>query len=510
MRTRRELGAGRPGLRLGFTLTELLVVITIIGIIIAFLLNAAQGSLRTAQEKATQTLIAKLENGINDRLEALLQNRQDPAGYHQVLAHVYGTATLPQAYGSSPQIPERAYVIAMVDYIKRELPDVFFVQTSNPGAYDYPLNFASNLFPDPNAATTGYTSQAQSVVPIGSGSVYSVGAASWVFSPGQGIYGASYTSAAGLYKNLGYLPTGYDGVDNTGEGLIDEWQEGVVVGTNDTLVLGNLNAHQHKTARSEVLYALLVEGSGPFGSIFNRDEFTDKEVQDTDGDGLPEFVDAWGQPLQFYRWPLLYHSDTQRGQKYLSATFLNPYENMIEEREQNPLDLNQTLMAPAWWSVNGNDVIGTSSNYSNGGPFPDGFAAGTGNSSAAVSAFEFFFHSLHEPMTANVLGQFWDRGANSPTTGPYAQRRAYYSKPLIVSWGPDMMPGIFGYYTELNLSLPTTNITTSILSNENPAPQFDAINYPTVTGLTTQLQDQGGDDISNQTLEAGGSGGSAP
>ena len=41
---------------------------------------------------------------------------------------------------------------------------------------------------------------------------------------------------------------------------------------------------------------------------------TAKEVQDTDGDGLPEFVDAWGQPLQFFRWPLLYHSELQRGQ----------------------------------------------------------------------------------------------------------------------------------------------------------------------------------------------------
>ena len=63
-----------------------------------------------------------------------------------------------------------------------------------------------------------------------------------------------------------------------------------------------------------MLYALLVEGHGPLGSVFSRDDFTDKEVQDTDSDGLPEFVDAWGQPLQFYRWPLLYHSDIQRGQ----------------------------------------------------------------------------------------------------------------------------------------------------------------------------------------------------
>jgi prepilin-type N-terminal cleavage/methylation domain-containing protein len=33
------------------------------------------------------------------------------------------------------------------------------------------------------------------------------------------------------------------------------------------------------------------------------DEFSTLEVMDTDGDGLLEFVDAWGQPLRFYRWP---------------------------------------------------------------------------------------------------------------------------------------------------------------------------------------------------------------
>jgi prepilin-type N-terminal cleavage/methylation domain-containing protein len=27
------------------------------------------------------------------------------------------------------------------------------------------------------------------------------------------------------------------------------------------------------------------------------------EIADTDGDGIPEIVDAWGQPLRFYRWP---------------------------------------------------------------------------------------------------------------------------------------------------------------------------------------------------------------
>ena len=31
--------------------------------------------------------------------------------------------------------------------------------------------------------------------------------------------------------------------------------------------------------------------------------FETSEVRDTDGDGLLEFIDAWGRPLRFYRWP---------------------------------------------------------------------------------------------------------------------------------------------------------------------------------------------------------------
>ena len=152
-------------------------------------------------------------------------------------------------------------------------------------------------------------------------------------------YGASYSAAAGIYKNLGYLPTGYDGVDNDGDGLIDNWAEGVNAPRASTpnatvvaTVQANLNAHLHNTARSETLYAILVEGVGPLGSVFSRDDFSDREVKDTDGDGLPEFVDAWGQPIQFFRWPLLYHTDTQRGQviDYWDYTQTPPVASAVE------------------------------------------------------------------------------------------------------------------------------------------------------------------------------------
>ena len=171
MTTRLELGAERPGLRLGFTLTELLVVITIIGIILAFLLTAADGRDRRAEERATQSLITKLEGGLNDRLDALMQNQPTPNYAHGYLAGVYpGTGTeaddgplmLPSALlttvGSigiaEPQVQhaparpgDRHIRLHQGRDAGRLLLDPAFL--SNPGGYSgaYPINFTGLPFP---------------------------------------------------------------------------------------------------------------------------------------------------------------------------------------------------------------------------------------------------------------------------------------------------------------------------------------------------------------------------
>jgi hypothetical protein len=228
-----------------------------------------------------------------------------------------------------------------------------------------------------------------------------------------------------------------------------------------------------------MLYAILVEGQGPLGSVFSRDEFTDKEVQDTDGDGLPEFVDAWGNPLQFFRWPLLYHSEIQRGQVIQFAgndtwNLIPPYQDPLaqpsqyylsamQQREQDPLDLNQQLVAPAWWSVS----------FNNNAPFQGypGFA----NASGCAQAFEYYFHRRNEPLqipnAAAWAPLLWDR---SPT---YAYRRAFYSKFLIVSGGLDGQVGVFLYSDADLLKLaqqPNAAASWALIANENNAMPFSA------------------------------------
>ncbi len=211
MRNQSRMQDLRSKMRPGFTLVELLVVMVIISIILGFILSAAMDARRRSEERATQSLITKLETGLNDRLDALLQTRPDYNMAHYALAALYNGNTVLAGY-------QRAQVIAWTDYIKSEMPDVFFVQNT---AGPYPINFAANAFPGrPLNGTTGYSNLdplAGYVLPLGNAILGPQSGYPYI-AQGTGIFGASYPVAAGIYKNLGYLPQGYDGIDNNGNG----------------------------------------------------------------------------------------------------------------------------------------------------------------------------------------------------------------------------------------------------------------------------------------------------
>lgn len=61
--------------------------------------------------------------------------------------------------------------------------------------------------------------------------------------------------------------------------------------------------HKMETESAALLYWILTS-SEIFGvAPVDESEFSSSEIRDTDGDGLMEFVDGWGRPLRFYRWP---------------------------------------------------------------------------------------------------------------------------------------------------------------------------------------------------------------
>jgi prepilin-type N-terminal cleavage/methylation domain-containing protein len=463
---RRRAHPAAPARR-GFTLVELGVVMLIIGLLLGFVLVASNQALEASRLKATQALIAKLEIGVTERMEIITRESAPVNLAHRHLSRLQGPV---YAGGFSAPDERRAQVIANADRIRAEMPDSFFVQAIPPAgdrtSIVYPLNFAglpagftgniivgmtpAGFLPPVSVPSTPYT-LAHYILPYGNsilfdppnnsfGAVPVIGgnpqAPEGYSATGTGIFGASYSVAASVYKNLGYAPTGYDGIDNNFNGYIDEWAEGVASLSDADLekVRQNLNNHTLspktiRTARSEMLYALLIEGRGAAGPVFSVDDFPATQIRDTDGDGLPEFVDAYGEPIQFFRWPTHYPSDIQKGWR--------PYAprgtpDGTEQREISPLDPNGLLIQPAWWG----DItaLGTISPMSQN-----------------ALIFQSHFFSLIDPSATGGVDiqptftappgapgeqyTLWDR------TGFY-KRRSFFSKPLILSAGADKELGV--------------------------------------------------------------------
>lgn len=577
----RNATAGRGRRRRGFTLIELGIVIAIIGLLVSFILVASYEGLQRANERATQALITKIELGLNERLDALLSQRVDPNGAHQYLATI---CPPPFTYGAwsagTPSLPwglpsdARAHTIAQLDYLKAEVPDVFMLNDlSTTEGQQYPFNFAALPYPASSSArlnyvlplghmvstpTGGYkpesyirdpmTGNPTGVYNLGPGANFITDIASGLLVNGTtaatstGIYGASYNARGAFLKILNAaMPTGssissqaYDGVDNDGNGWIDELtssETGMSAG-DLAAVLALLANHKHKTARSECLYAFLVGGIGPLGSIFSADDFSPNEIRDTDNDGLPEFVDAWGEPLQFYRWPLHHTSGVQRG-AYNPERFDGvdndgdgtvdnwsegyTYLGAFDSRQVNQLDSNQQLIAPAWWSNNFN--VTTSTGIGPSTPLSA--------SAAAVQAYFLPLVDYNAPYGgATVARQFWDRAGSASPTGA---RAAFFSKFLVISSGADMQLGVAQLGLDYNsYSLPSGTAPAptpvnplNLLLIENTASALspnrrssDAPFYrdnsaagavdPITLGLS-QIWNR--DDISNHNIQTAGGGG---
>lgn len=60
---------------------------------------------------------------------------------------------------------------------------------------------------------------------------------------------------------------------------------------------------------AECLYLIVSVGM----NADDRAVFKDREVADTDNDGMPEFIDGWGEPIEFIRWAPGFSSEYQSG-----------------------------------------------------------------------------------------------------------------------------------------------------------------------------------------------------
>lgn len=224
-----------PRHRWAFTLLELLVVISIIGILVTILGATVTTTLRKAREAATVALIQKIDGLLDERLKGF-ERATKSRDFERI---VQQTA---QGLESSGIFGVRKSVIAAIarkNYFRQYFPQRY-------------EDFASLVSSGPLIG-----------VPL-------------VFV-GEDVNGNQVLDS---------------GEDTNGNGVLDVPQPRY-----------DHTKHNRETESSAILYYSLTKmdafGVPPVG----ESEFGTNEVRDTDGDGLLEFVDGWGRPLRFYRWP---------------------------------------------------------------------------------------------------------------------------------------------------------------------------------------------------------------
>jgi len=204
----------------GFTLVELLVTVTIIGILASIVLGAVQAARESARHVKTRSTITKLHSIVMERYES------------------YRTRRVPiNSVGANPLVAAQARLLAIRDIMRMEMPERWSDLSSNPiSGVPQPALFRA--------------------------------------------YRRRYNQAK--FKCEAKYP----------------------VGTYRNQSQERLNRY----SSAECLYMIVTMGGGPDA----RDQFHDSEIGDADGDTLPEFHDAWGNPILFLRWaPGLTDSDLQ-------------------------------------------------------------------------------------------------------------------------------------------------------------------------------------------------------
>ena len=127
---------------------------------------------------------------------------------------------------------------------------------------------------------------------------------------GRGVVGPLGVKTEQLRKMPAYLVPrpGADGILGTDDDLapLSEGDDLTGRALNGNAPQGPFAAAEFAadpTASSEALLLFLTSGESYGSQDTDEDAFKESELADTDGDGLREIIDGFGNPLRFYRWP---------------------------------------------------------------------------------------------------------------------------------------------------------------------------------------------------------------
>jgi prepilin-type N-terminal cleavage/methylation domain-containing protein len=238
-----------------FTLIELLVTITIIAIVAGLVLGALQSAQESARGIKTQATVTKLNNVVMERFDAYRTRRVniDADDAWSAISPAYNPAD-PATHHPPSEWAARLRLLALRDTMRMEMPESWEDVENGPRA----LNDRLPILP----------ATAMSATPA-------------VAAPEPALHRSYVRRHAQALTRLQQPPF------------------------NMTLADATTLISQYGSA--ECLY-LYIATAAPQ----SLEKFTDSEVGDADGDGVPEFIDAWGNPIYFLRWaPGFSESDIQ-------------------------------------------------------------------------------------------------------------------------------------------------------------------------------------------------------
>jgi prepilin-type N-terminal cleavage/methylation domain-containing protein len=238
--------------RTGFSLIELLVVVTIMGIVIATLVSVLGVGGGAARRGATVTTIEKVDSLLTAKVDAL---RKD--------------------FDEQERKKTRADVLSVVP----GAPPVFAAETNW-------FNVLSNAeqLPTKYGATYAGTPLAARVVIV-------------KMDRYRGMFPQRVRDLYGLNNTDDGAPAAY--FDDSP--LLKYWKS-----TSPPIWNGvpkNPSAHQPATESSELLYLTLSFGKASGASANVLDDINPRHLKDSDADGIPEIYDDWGNMLRFYNAP---------------------------------------------------------------------------------------------------------------------------------------------------------------------------------------------------------------
>jgi len=354
----------KPAPRRGFSLIEMMVVIAIISILLAISAGAFVKYYINARQRATEAMLTILDDQLGQRVESFWKNVKPPIRTrHAVMAGlgVNGAGTTNE---SQPIRLRRAMLLAKLEAMRG----------------DFPQQFADFLL----GTSGGLATCTDTAAPLADNAA--------------AVASRARTAIEQEYRRLTYEKNPA-AVPNNGKRF-----DPTVAST-----FTQIAPHDHQTESAACLYLMLKVGSGE-GKSFDMASIPPSSIRDTDGDGVPEIVDAWGTPIRFYRWPtdliqsLVRQSSQMGGDKnYLD---IDPVTKLPNQNNQNTLDPERLLQTPEW----------IASTWS---------------------------QDFEQNTTANRLGMgnyFWVTDHVPYTQNPPPANRSRYSYPIypiLVSAGPD-------------------------------------------------------------------------